>query len=324
VVNIKIVVPRNFWPVLRQTPQSGGVWKHCKFHYDVTDDEQFDYCVVFFNLIEDLNVVCPPGNTIFVTAEPESIRKYHQSFLDQFGMIISSQPNLKHPNVIRKQLMPWLVGGRLIKVGDPWVVDSKDYDELSKLDCPDKNKEISLISSDKKFTSGHKLRFDFVRKVKKHFGKRIELFGMGINPISDKWDTLAPYKYSIVLENTCQKDYWTEKLMDTFLAYTYPIYYGCPNIMDFFPEGSFSMIDINDPIESIKTIESVLGADPYEQSLTKLKLARNLVLNDYNIFNVLSEICTSNLATYDSVLLKSYDHFESRSKWKKLLTRFRS
>lgn len=321
-VNIKIVVPRSFWPVLRQTPQSNGVWKHCKFYFDRTDVEKFDYCVVFFNLIEDLNVVCPPENTIFVTAEPESLRKYHQSFLDQFGIIISSQPNLKHPNVIRKQLLPWLVGGKLIKVGEPWVVDSKDYDELSELDYLDKNKEISLIASDKKLSSGHKLRFDFIRKVKKYFGKRIEVFGIGIYPISDKWDALSPYKYSIVIENTRQKDYWSEKLMDSFLAYTYPIYYGCPNIMDFFPEDSISIIDINDPIESIKIIESVLDADPYEQSLTSLKLARNLVLNDYNIFNVLSEICTSNLATDDSVVLKSYDHFETKSKWQKLLTRF--
>ena len=55
-----------------------------------------------------------------------------------------------------------------------------------------------------------------------------------INPIEDKFDALIGYKYHLALENSVIPDYWTEKLADSLLAWCKPIYYGCPNINDYF------------------------------------------------------------------------------------------
>jgi hypothetical protein len=42
------------------------------------------------------------------------------------------------------------------------------------------------------------------------------------------------YQYSIVIENSREINYFSEKLLDCLLTYTVPIYFGCPNIQDFF------------------------------------------------------------------------------------------
>ena len=41
-------------------------------------------------------------------------------------------------------------------------------------------------------------------------------------------------KYHIVVENTSKKNWITEKLIDCFATKTIPIYWGCPNVGEFF------------------------------------------------------------------------------------------
>jgi hypothetical protein len=41
-------------------------------------------------------------------------------------------------------------------------------------------------------------------------------------------------QFHIAFENCREKNYFTEKLMDCFITKTIPIYYGCPNIEEFF------------------------------------------------------------------------------------------
>jgi hypothetical protein len=86
------------------------------------------------------------------------------------------------------------------------------------------------------------------------------------------------------LENSSYCDYWTEKLSDTYLCGSFPIYYGCPNILDYFPEGSIANIDIYNIEDSINTIKSVIESDKYENSRDLLDQSKHLVLNKYNLF----------------------------------------
>lgn len=58
--------------------------------------------------------------------------------------------------------------------------------------------------------------------------------GRGYAPFEDKQDGLAPYKFSVVIENTQEPNYFTEKIVDAVLCETVPIYWGCPNIAEFF------------------------------------------------------------------------------------------
>jgi hypothetical protein len=92
---------------------------------------------------------------------------------------------------------------------------------------------------------------------------------------------LLSYRYSIAIENTAAPYYFTEKINDCFLNYTVPVYYGCKNIGAFFPEKSFIQIDINHPSAAIKTIESIIEKNDWQQRLNAITEARQLVLNKY-------------------------------------------
>ena len=148
----------------------------------------------------------------------------------------------------------------------------------------------SAITSNKTITKGHIDRFEFANELKYYFGDKVELFGNGVNNIADKWDALKNFKYHVVIENSSYKHYWTEKLADCFLAGTYPFYYGCKNIYDYFPDDSLTEIDIYDRRESFRIIEEGINENIFESSFSGLKKAKELVLNKYNLFPVIESL----------------------------------
>lgn len=110
-----------------------------------------------------------------------------------------------------------------------------------------------------------------------------ELYGCGFRYIEDKWDGLAPYRYSLAVENFSNSYYWSEKLADCFLAWTMPIYYGCTQISRYFPRESMVCIDINDP-QAIEKIKDTVASDRWHQNIDAIEHARNLVLDFYQLF----------------------------------------
>ena len=135
------------------------------------------------------------------------------------------------------------------------------------------------------------MRLKFVKALKKHFGDALDWFGNGIQPLEQKWDGIAPYKYHLVLENQLRIDVITEKLYDSFLGLAYPIYYGAPNVGDYFDPKSMATINILDLHGSIKKIEQILTADPYQAALPALVESKNRVLTKCNLFERIVDLC---------------------------------
>ena len=67
----------------------------------------------------------------------------------------------------------------------------------------------------------------------------IEVIGAGYEPFEKKEDGLKSYRYSIIIENSSEYDYFTEKLIDACLLETIPIYWGAPNISEYFDTRGF-------------------------------------------------------------------------------------
>jgi hypothetical protein len=156
---------------------------------------------------------------------------------------------------------------------------------------PEKSKVISIISSNKVITPGHRQRLKFALKVKKVFKDKVDLYGRGLVPMNYKWQALASYMYTIVVENSRYNDYFTEKLVDSFLAYTFPLYYGAPNINKYFDEESYITIDINKPKESLSIIERLIeNKEHYFSHIQSLIEQRNKVLNKYNLFALMADL----------------------------------
>jgi len=303
-IHIKISTAYGGKPFIKQAPHLVPEWKNCIFHIN-EDVSECDFWVVYGGLGKEEKTICPKENTIFITNEPPSVKKYKKEFTDQFGAIITCHKNIKHPNVIHaQQVLPWWVGHKLHSdFKDGPIEYFKTYDELKTIQAVPKSKVLSVIASNKKFTSGHRKRYDFVQKLKAHFGDKIDVFGTGEREIEDKWDAIAPYKYTIVIENSSLNDYWTEKLSDAFLGLSYPIYSGCPNIHDYFSPESLTSIDCSRPSEAIAKIEKVIQDDTYEKELPSLYEAKSLILDKYQIFPMLADFCSSRY-TYQQEALK--------------------
>ncbi len=281
-LTVKISNTHPQWPLERQTPGAKAVWGDCRFFIN-EDVPECDYWVVFDGLLRTQSTVCPPENTVLIAGEPPSVKTYNAQFLKQFATVIGCDRNIEHPNMIfSQQSMPWHVG-RSVR-GNDTLSFSKDYDELSRITSFEKDKLVSVISSDKTFTPGHARRLAFTRSLGERLGSTIDIFGRGVRDIEDKWDAISSYKYHVVLENSCYPDYWTEKLADAYLGGAYPFYYGCSNLADYFPATAFTKIDINDLDETVNIIEASIAANRYERSLSEIHRARDMVLNTYNLF----------------------------------------
>lgn len=232
-----------------------------------------------------------PQNTIMLTTEPRSVLVYPQKYLRQFGMVCTCQEHTRHPNIhFGPAILPWFVGFREYDNG---TCDySLDYDRLHQPSTPeDKTKLLSVITSNKAFTRGHLDRIKFVEKLKAHYGDQIDIFGRGFHDFQDKWDVLRPYKYHIAIENSSQPYYWTEKISDCFLAETFPFYYGCTNLTDYFPETSFVPIDIHKPEQAIAMIDAAIAEKRFEQSVETLANCKLKVLDEYNMFEYAARLC---------------------------------
>jgi hypothetical protein len=286
---ITVKVSNNFphWPLLRQTPASQGIWGNCRFLVN-QDVDECDWWVVYEGLMVPEKSRCPKSHTIFITGEPKSVKNYDPDFLRQFGTVITSQREIGHPRVLYQHTaLPWHVGINR----DSETVTFR-FDDLRILGSFPKTKIASVVCSSQTTTAGHIQRIRFIEKLKSRLGADVDIYGRGFNPIADKWDAIAPYKYHIVLENSRYAHYWSEKIADAFLAYAFPIYHGAPNLGEYFPSGSFAPIDLTDPDAALATVERVICDEVFERSLKHLASARDLVLTKYNLFAMLAELCS--------------------------------
>ena len=291
-IKVKLSFEWNNLPLERQTPNNSAEWNNCKFY--INDEiERCDYWVVYGDLHQIETTICPQENTLLISDEPESLLQYDKVFTDSFATIISSHHYIKHKNnILYQQGLPWLVGGssRIAEYQkrQETVLYDKNYDELNSIKELKKTKLLSAIISSNSFLPNYQNRLRFRDKIEKHFGNRIDVFGIEKNFLEDKWDGLAPYKYNIVLENSAHNDYWTEKLSDAFLSLCYPIYYGAPNIHRYFDKTALTTIDIKKDEQAIKTIENIISSNTYEKSLAAIKEAKRKVLNKYNLFALMA------------------------------------
>jgi hypothetical protein len=152
-----------------------------------------------------------------------------------------------------------------------------------------KSKKLSAIVDGAMDLPGHIKRKIFLNHIRNDKRLELDLYGREINFIEDKWDGLAPYQYALAMENTSGPDYWTEKITDCFLSWTVPIYYGCTNLENYFPEESFIRIDIEQPEESLLKIRHIVNDNNWERYIPALEEARNLVLSRHQLFPYLSE-----------------------------------
>ena len=141
----------------------------------------------------------------------------------------------------------------LLALGDKFIktpiASSRIIDKHSKI--YKKRKDISMIVSKKRWCSGHKYRHEIVSKLKNP--NQIDLWGEAFKsmPQGAKILGLAEYRYSIVVENSKDENYFTEKLIDCFRTGTVPIYWGSNSIKEHFDMNGIICFETIDELNSI-------------------------------------------------------------------------
>ena len=159
------------------------------------------------------------------------------------------------------------------------------FDHVVSLDTLTKTKGISCIASTKQDLPGHSKRFQFVQNIEDS-NLSIDVFGRGrTHPLPDgKLDGLLPYRYSIAIENTVHDDYFTEKIMDCWLAGTVPIYFGALNLEDYFPSDSFIRLHSLDFEEFRQRVNSgEFSHEDFEWRKPFVEKARALTIEKFSL-----------------------------------------
>lgn len=279
---------------LRQTPSGKGFWGNNQFIVNRHVDH-CDWWIVCHSssVIRPEVTRCDPDHIVYISMEPTE-QWVPARFHAQFSKLVLCDRKVQHRDIQYTNGLSWWIGinvhhenGHHFSAGY-----SLDYDMLKTMKPLSKQKSISVICSKNRSLPGHEKRLEFLDRLIMHpISKHIDFFGGGHNPIPDKWDAIAPYKYHLVLENSVIPDYWSEKLADAYLGFALPIYYGCPNISKYFSSTSLCSIDIDDFKSSVSVLNDLIQRDPYEDYIQQILEARKLILDNYNIFQLMTEIC---------------------------------
>ena len=281
-----------------QSPKNEAKWGSCSFTFNPLEKD-YDWLVIIDDLPKILpnkteQLLCPKENTILMTTEPSSITRYGRAFAKQFNYLITNQDEkvLPHPNAIRSQ------------TGNVWFY-GKDYDSIVSVTHPTKTKKISTVCSNKQQGHTiHKLRYEFTKIMEERIPE-LERFGRGFKWIETKAEALDDYEFHVAIENHFAPHVWTEKLADAFLGYTVPIYYGCPNVYEYFPKDSLIEIDIHDVEGSISKIKEIISIEgEYERRLDAVKEARRRVIEEYNILAMINNIVENSKS--DTLAISDY------------------
>lgn len=279
--------PENAANILRQTPSGKGIWKDQQFYIN-EGDQPYDTLVVFANYLKIIRTSVPKERRIFIAGEPPQMKHYPDSFLAQFGTVISSHQSIKHPNAhLGQQGYTWFAGIQFKDSGKQTV--TRTYDDYLDEAPIKKTKTLSVVCSNKNSKSGHKKRYEFVQTLKTALGDELDLYGKGQNPIANKSDAIRPYQYHITIENGSAPHYWSEKLADCYLDEAYPFYAGCPEIGDYFPEDAYTLIDLNDVTGTIEKIQIAIKENRHLKAQSAIRESKRRVLEEYNMFNLITQ-----------------------------------
>lgn len=172
-----------------------------------------------------------------------------------------------------------------------WLV-GPSFDDCATLEIPAKTQGISCIASMKRDLPGHRDRFEFVRQIER-LELEVDVFGSGRpNPLpAGKMEGLIPYRFSIAIENTSHRHYFTEKVFDCWITGTVPIYFGAANLSDFFPVDSFVQLQSLD-IEIFSRLynEGAFSDEEYSRRRSAIEEARQRVIEKFSTHALISKL----------------------------------
>jgi hypothetical protein len=117
----------------------------------------------------------------------------------------------------------------------------------------------------------------------------IDCYGGGSSSPQRK-DALIDYRFNLAIENGHTNNWITEKFYDCVLTDTIPIYFGCKNIKEIYPEGGYILINDINNIEEIKNLLNHVNENSekiYSENIESLREIKKRYFQEYNLLKLI-------------------------------------
>ncbi len=250
------------------------------------DEQNYEYLLVLGGFRHDtIKYFKDKEKTIGFVLEPEWNENWQRD-LDRYCKFVVAQDKNMFPN------------GSVIEHASFMLTQSTDSHLFYTESNFPKSRRMSFVTSNYNHKFNYFKRHDLFMALL-NTGLDIDFYGRNWN-VNDprykgspynKSEGIINYEYSIAIENSCYKNYLTEKFFDLIVCNTVPIYYGCLNVKQIYPENSFIELDFDGPIQkTVEQITKIYYLDDYTKRLEHVLEAKNLYYTKYNIFNFLKKI----------------------------------
>jgi len=196
-----------------------------------------------------------PGKKVALLIESPAIRR------GVYEQIVELAPTFDVVLTFNMDLVEQGDPFRFYPLGGSWI-------PMRRWGMGNKTRLVSLLTSSKTGQEGHRLR----HAIALRWPDMVDVYGADYGGyVKSKIPTLEPYRYSVIIENTKHRSYFTEKLIDALCLGTVPIYWGTPDSGEFFdPDGIIQFDDLLD-------FEKVLGyIGPRDYTTRIVSIRRNL------------------------------------------------
>lgn len=286
-----------------------GFERHFSRFYTSSDDRDFSFflvdnpkhadVIVFINTI-DSSIITHGQRAILFFHEPKDYAHLYQSMIDWSRIapghlyVVSHLPVenfIKNPAyVIHHKSIPFVHFHHMAT-----------YEELDQLDGRRRTKLICSITSGFNGIPGYQKRRDFITKLGQR-NDEFDLFGRFSKEVikldayrgacNIKWRTLSDYKYSLVIENSDDEYYISEKIFDALICGAMPVYYGSEKIFELIPKEWFHFLPTLDD-DSIDKINMLLATDAYRLISENRKQIAASVYEKYSFYQALNSLLNS-------------------------------
>jgi hypothetical protein len=242
-------------------------------------DDNYDI-LIFFNYV---NLKIKHNTKTFLFPHEPTFSGSHQKTFNDNLVVFGFEKDLYNTTCI-ETLAHTFYGGR-----GPWM-DSLDfwcYENLKKYNFV-KNKNISSSVTNLNTMEGINCLYPQRYKIADMVNNElpfIDVYG-GWKNSPKREDALVDYMFNISIENEYQKNWISEKFYDNILTNTIPIYFGCKNIKEIYPEDGYILIeDINNIDEIKKTLKYINNNAIciYNEKIIGLKQIKEKYFKEFNL-----------------------------------------
>lgn len=253
---------------------------------EFVDDDSFTHIIIINQAMPIIQNI-PKKNVIGFAWEPIEFLKVRNEFIEYAKKYISSY------FIGKKNDLP-------LPFKENYGFLWHNHFSTSYKEYNDKPNIMSLMVSQKRFLPGHSYRYKLAVEIIKQ-NLPVDIRGRGCSVLKQYFDVpqikeefendeelYRDYKYTIAIENTQSNKYISEKITNTFVHNTIPLYLGAKDVDEIF--GKDCCIKLTGELEKdIEIIKNILNSpDEYKRDM---KIYRNRLFNGNGcLYNFLKKI----------------------------------